>query len=89
MELGGVGVRPARPTTVPPTLNVTALQLMTTLVTLAVAVPEPVPVAMTQVWGGVVGWERTVTEYAVPVAIWVLKLKAPFPVAVKLSDLLF
>ena len=39
----------------PPTLNVTALQLMTTLVTLAVAVPEPVPVAMTQVWGGVVG----------------------------------
>lgn len=54
-----LGVRPARPTTAPPMLKVTALHVIATLVTLEAAAPLPVPGVTTQVWVGPVGCEKT------------------------------
>jgi hypothetical protein len=62
-----VAAFPARPTTVPPTLNVTAGQVIETVVTLEVTVPLPVPGATTQVCTGAVGCAKMDTVYAVPV----------------------
>ena len=56
-----LGRIPARPTTFPPTLYVTAGQTMAMLVTLAVALPVPVPELTVQFCVGAVGCAKTVT----------------------------
>src|ERR1700730_16409959 len=61
------GGTPARPTTVPPMLYVTAGQVIARLVTLAVAVPLAVLAVTTQVCVGPVGCAAMVIVYAVPV----------------------
>ena len=65
---------PARPVTVPPTVKLSVVQVMATLVTSAlVSVPEPL--ATEQTWLGPVGWAVTVTLKAVPLGIELVKAK--------------
>src|ERR1700722_13779422 len=71
------------PVTVPPTVNFAVVQVTATLVTLADAVP--VPPETTQVWTGMPGWVRTVTEYAPPAATGVRNVKLPLVVRERLS----
>lgn len=80
---GGGGGGPSRPTMFPPTLKVTALQVIATVVTLAVTVP--LPVVTVQFCAGEPGCVRIVTEYGLPVATGVANVKAPLAVMVRLS----
>src|SRR5262245_1209973 len=78
---------PARPETVPPTLNEPVLQLTVTLVTLFVAVPAAF--AIEQNCDGVVGCVTTVMLYGLPASTLVLKVKVPLAVTARSSPPLF
>src|SRR3569623_767198 len=58
---------PRRPVIWPPMVNVSAAQLLTTLVTAAVPM-VPMPPLTTQFWAGDAGWVSTVTAKALPLA---------------------
>src|SRR5215469_3694193 len=73
---------PANPVTVPPIVNAAAVQVTCTLLTLAVAVPEPF--VTVQVCAGLLGCVDTVTAYAPLTAV--VKVNGPFPLIVRLSE---
>src|SRR6516165_7953997 len=72
---------PANPVTVPPIVNAAAAQVTCTLLTLAVAVPEPF--VTVQVCAGLLGCVETATLY-VPLTA-VVKVNDPFPLIARLS----
>src|SRR5580658_4406030 len=61
------------------------VHVIVTPVTLAVAVPLPVPAVTTQVCDGLLGCVRTVTAYVPPLAMEVANVNAPFVLTVSLS----
>src|SRR5215469_7715885 len=77
---------PVKPLTVPPTANPDE-QVTVTLVTLAVAVPNPL--VTTQVCVGLLGCVRTVTLYAPGTSVAKVNCCAPVPVTVRLSNPIF
>src|SRR3569623_1029394 len=80
---------PRRPVIWPPTVNLSAGQLMTTLVT-GEAPMVPVPPLTTQVCAGGEGWVRTVTAKALPLATGFADMKVvAFAGTVRLSPPLF
>src|SRR4029077_6015262 len=83
-----INPEPVKPLTVPAMENFDE-QLILTLVTLAVANPEPL--VMLQICVGLVGCVSTVTLYEPPKvnAVWNVNWTVPVPVTVKLSPPLF
>ena len=65
---------PNRPLTVPPTTYAFVLQLIVTVLTLAL-MTVPVPATTLHVWVGPDGWVLMVTANAVPLSIAVAKTR--------------
>src|SRR5258706_144250 len=74
---------PARPVTVPPTVNLFVVQLAAALAR------APRPLVTAQDCRGLAGWVRTLTLYAAPLASFVANVKMPLEVTVRLSPALF
>ena len=79
---------PNRPVTLPPTTYEFVLQLIVTVLTLALTT-VPVPPTTLQVWVGPDGWVLMVTAKLVPLSIAVGKTKLPVGPSTRSSPPLF